>query len=271
LPRPLSTLSMTSIRSRVRDCGYARVPLGIDSKLIASLAARVYERVGASPQVPSTWAALPNASRGFVPLWNDKILWRIRAQAALLAVFAELFETEDLWVSIDRCHFKPPVEVDPELGAQHFIHWDSDPSDPLFAPYQAAIALTDTPYDQGAFVCSPDAYRFLRDGDHETAGRLRQRGDFDVISVGCRAGDLIVWDHRLLHGNSANVGIAPRLAMYVTMQRSGTEDQRKRRTSFWKSGEWPGGPSRYPGFDRPDVPAPSLQDFWTPALGLDAP
>lgn len=262
---------MADIAAEIEQRGFVRVPLGIDADLIRSLARRVYERVGASEDDPSTWSSLPAASRGFVPIWNDEILWRVRAQPGLTSVFAELFGTDELWVSVDRCHFKPPVRFHPELGMQHFLHWDSDPTDPLFAPYQASISLTDTPYDQGAFTCSPDMFAAVRDGDSSAARAASDNGFIEAISVGCAAGDLLVWDHRLLHGNSANTGESPRLAMYVTMKPAGDVEERRRRTAFWASGEWPGGPSRYPGFSTPDVASPNIDDFWRPVLGLDMP
>lgn len=262
-------MSQNSVVKQIEERGFARVPLGLPSSVLERLTARICSRLGIDATDSSTWTLVPEESRGFVPLWNDLALWEIRLWPALKAVFVDLLADQNIWVSVDRCHFKPPVNVHPDLGRQHFIHWDSDPEDPLFHQYQGVISLTDNPYDQGAFTCSPEVFEFVRRGDLTEADRLLKSGIFETVQVACEAGDLIVWDHRMLHGNSANTGSAPRFAMYVSMFPAGSENQAADRTRAWKSGHWPHGPSKYPGFDIADSPAVDLSAIAGDLLGFE--
>jgi hypothetical protein len=216
-----------------------------------------------------SWKSVLSESNGFVPMWNSQILWRIRAIPQIREVFSALLGTSDLWVTIDRCHFKPPVEINRSVGIRHFLHWDGDKSESSFMRFQGVLALTDTVVNQGNFVCSPALYEEFVGSGRSAAENRRASGLFDTLSISCEAGSLIVWDYRLLHGNSANLGVLPRIAMYISMMPAGGRAALQARTSSWKTGVWPHGPSRYPGFSEPDDPQPDLSSFWSPVLGVE--
>lgn len=256
------------LQSRITELGYAVIPTGIAPSRLEEAVDAVRSRLKISANDTASWAKVDGTTRGFVPIWNSTELWAIRSEKSIADTFRILHQADEVWTSVDRCHFKPPVETNLSLGAQHFLHWDSDSSDPQFHKYQGVLALTDTPYDQGSFVCSPALFSLVRDGRVDMAQAAINRGVAEVIQVGCNAGDLIVWDHRLPHGNSANVGAQPRLAMYLTFDEPGSSSELRKRTDDWRTGRWPHGPSRYPGFDRTDDRAPNLAEFWTEGLGL---
>jgi hypothetical protein len=260
---------MGDLAGRVAADGFAVVPSGVPDRLLADARDDVYATLGVSESDRRTWGSVDPRSRGFVPLWNSAALWSIRAQLCLRDVFAELWGTPDLWASVDRCHFKPPVSANAALGAQSFLHRDADRADPLFTRYQGVLALTDTPLVQGCFRCVPELFAPEDDLDHQPQA---PDGFFACVEVGCRAGDLIVWDNRLLHGNSPNCGVAPRLAMYVAFVPAGGAEQMRRRTDSVRSGAWPHGPSRYPGFESANTgDYRALLRDWRPHLGVEPP
>ena len=84
-----------------------------------------------------------------------------------------------------------------------------------------------------------------------------------------RAGDLIIWDSRLAHGNSKNLSPRPRIAFYVMMGPA-DEGSRQAAVESWRTGRcvpwWRG----RPGYDRVEPwPPASLTELGRRLLGLD--
>src|SRR5260370_41938600 len=51
----------------------------------------------------------------------------VRQHPAVYRIFRDLHRTDELWVSIDRVAFKPPVRPgQPDYDPPGFIHWDTD-------------------------------------------------------------------------------------------------------------------------------------------------
>jgi ectoine hydroxylase-related dioxygenase (phytanoyl-CoA dioxygenase family) len=100
------------------------------------------------------------------------------------------------------------------------IHWDVDPRGGRHL-YQAILHLTDSPVERGAFRCVPALWH-----DHEgwferhlgaDLGDVELEGN-EVVAVPCHAGDLLIFDSRMAHGNGTNTDNAPRITQAVTMQ-----------------------------------------------------
>src|SRR6516225_3836713 len=140
--------------------------------------------------------------------------WDIRQHPNLHQIWAILLGTERLCVSLDSCRFTPPWK--PGYAEPYGIHWDHDPRDTEKRMFQGVLALTDTGIDQGGFRCVPSLYSdrgswpseptIDADGENwlaDIAGR-------EIAHVRAQAGDLIVWDSLLAHGNSKNLSSRPR-------------------------------------------------------------
>jgi len=86
---------------------------------------------------------------------------------------------------------------------------------------QGVLFLTDTEADQGGFQCVPEVYRDLlaweRSGSAEPPPAAPAPSDPRVRQVPGKAGDLLIWNILLPHGNGHNVSQQPRLAQYITM------------------------------------------------------
>lgn len=98
---------------------------------------------------------------------------------------------------------------------------------------------------------------------------------FAVTPVPARAGDLVIWDRLLAHGNGHNVSNRPRLAQYVTMfpARPDDEDFRRKRVAQWHDRlppdtDWAPGDPR--GWRQEHGRTADLSPLGCILLGLDA-
>ena len=70
--------------------------------------------------------------------------------------------------------------------------------------------------------------------------------DLEVKSISGKAGDLLIWNRLLAHGNGHNVSDKPRLAQYITMSPApkDADESRKARALSWQERRpmpgWPG-------------------------------
>lgn len=207
-------------------------------------------------------------SHGMVEMYHYQSMWTIRQWPALHDIFSELFQTEKLWVSIDRVSAKKPIEKPEQEQLEYgFIHWDLCPNQkPRPFEVQGVLALGDTTEEMGGFQCLPELYQHLdewlaslptkkaltpsfalKDGKAKNHTRyyLTETEDppeeWPIEKVPAKAGDLIVWDSFLPHGNGMNYGLEPRLALYVTMIPVGDERTRQERVECWQTNSPPSG------------------------------
>ena len=82
------------------------------------------------------------------------------------------------------------------------------------------VYLTDTRPEDGAFCVVPAIYAhldaWLAEG-HPAARRRLDTVHSELVAVPGRAGDLVLWDARMPHGNLANGGDRLRVTFYVSM------------------------------------------------------
>lgn len=198
---------------------------------------------------------------GMVEMYHYQSMWDVRQLPAVHAAFASVFETEKLWVSIDRtCKKVPqPVDLEPKYGG--FIHWDiCINQSPRPFEVQGLIALTDTSKDMGGFRCMPELYQDLDNWrERQLCGRarvpyLQPPYEYPVEVVPMQAGDLLIWDSFLPHGNGVNRSLEygnprTRYAQYVSMMAVGDERLRRERIKCWATNSPPSGWA-FPGDSR---------------------
>lgn len=167
---------------------------------------------------------------GMVEMYHYQSMWNVRQLPAVHEVFAELFGTDKLWVSIDRTCCKRPLG--PNDKPYSFIHWDINVNQrPRPFEVQGVVALTDTTDNMGGFQCVPQLYRELDDWlAKQPCGKAQSPGlaypDYlgsDLVRPEMKVGDLLVWDSFLPHGNGPNVSKRTRYAQYVTMFPAGDD------------------------------------------------
>ena len=172
-----------------------------------------------------------------VEIYQHQALWDNRQYPKVHQAFSEIWETEKLWVSLDRANMKPPSRKDkPDWQNEGMIHWDTDTS-VLKVPFgvQGVLYLTDTSEDPGGFQCVPEFHNLFEDWvKSQPEDRNPRRPDLEgleVKSIPGKAGDLLIWHRLLAHGNGHNLSNRPRLAQYITMSPSEgrKEEERKER------------------------------------------
>lgn len=243
---------------------------------------------------PSTWYPSWRGGNALVHLHQHQTLWNNRQHPRMHQAFAELLGTEKLWVSLDRAGFKPPITpAHPEYNDRGFIHWDTDTSRPYPEKLgvQGVLCLRDTDEKMGGFRCVPGFHRrevlepwFAdqpADRNPRAADLSKLPPGFEVTPIPADAGDLIIWNKMLLHGNGRNEGDRPRLAQYITMftapadlESEGAQKLREERIASWRERRSPNTwlkdiPERFQDREKQNPPA-ELSELGRKLLGLDA-
>ena len=165
----------------------------------------------------------PISHTGMVEIYQHQALWENRQYPKVHQAFSDIWETDRLWVSLDRANMKPPTHPDkPEWDNRGMIHWDVDTSKtPIAFGVQGVLYLTDTADNQGGFQCIPGFHKqFQNWAQTQPTKRNFHSPDLTgltVQSIAGKAGDLLIWHRLLPHGNGYNRSKKPRLAQYITM------------------------------------------------------
>lgn len=208
-------------RNQLMRQGWLVVPEVVPRVLCESVIGAIEAFLNIRSDDPATWYEHPPSGHGIVPLHHSQAQWNVRQYPAIHEVFADLYNTKELWVSMDRVAFKPPVsgwESEVEIDA---FHWDGDPTSEDFS-LQGLVYLRDTPPESGGFSCLPDIYSRLDNwlllNDPKS---LRSSSvNFPKKVIGAPAGSLVIWHRRMPHSSSLNLGLVPRWVQYVTMDYS---------------------------------------------------
>ncbi|HTE33491.1 MAG TPA: hypothetical protein VK666_24080, partial [Chryseolinea sp.] len=115
------------------DQGYIVVKNAVPRENVDRLARFLWEFEEKDPNDAETWYAPPRAemqmkeltNSGMVEVYNHQLLWDNRQIEKVYNAFVDIWGTEKLWVTIDRCNLNFPVR--PGFPFKGFIHWDYDP------------------------------------------------------------------------------------------------------------------------------------------------
>jgi Phytanoyl-CoA dioxygenase (PhyH) len=269
----LNTDASIDIDRFERD-GFLCVPGAVPQHLCERLVTVLERELLVPLREPVRWGQFGGPMGDFLPIWGHQAQWDIRQHPNVHRVFAELWGTQALWVTLDSCRFTPPWR--PGFAEPHDIHWDHDPWDATSSSIQGVVALTDTAADQGGFCCVPsllhdrDAWPKQPHIDAEGTEWLADVGTRDVVHVPARTGDLIVWNSRLAHGNSKNRANRPRLAFYVSMDPVRDRAFSAASIESWRTGRCVPWWRDRPGYDRVEPwPPAELTPLGRCLIGLD--
>lgn len=131
--------------------GYVVIPNAIDAVAVEESMQFLWEFQEMSPKDPTTWyqeqrkqnqmVELNNS--GMVECYHHQLLWNNRQNPGIYDVFVDIWDKEELWVTIDRANLNPPNRDN--RAFEGFIHWDADTSlTPLPVNVQGVLALSDT-------------------------------------------------------------------------------------------------------------------------------
>lgn len=180
---------------------------------------------------PDTWANMPVdadgtplLSRGFLEIYHDDALAQIRQNVRAYIQHVLIWRQADLWTSFDRVGVKLPDHA--ESGGLP-LHVDQNPNiHPRFRTVQGVLALSDCPVERGTFCAVPSsraAFGLYADmaknsGDYieldQSRGRAKVLASY-AQAIPLRAGDMVSWDSRTTHANTANISDQTRMVAYV--------------------------------------------------------
>jgi hypothetical protein len=258
---PLKVLSEEDWRFW-KDNGYVIVRNAVPKEQIERMVDLLWEFEEKDPRDPSTWYTAPRreiqmkelVNTGMVELYNHQYLWDNRMYKKVHDAFTDIWGTEKLWVSIDRCILNLPAK--PGHAYKGFIHWDVDTSlNPIPVNVQGVLSLVDTELDMGGFQCVPELYRNLDEWvTTQPADRNPYQPDmtgFTPTKVVTQAGDLLIFNSRLAHGIRENNAAKPRLAQYISMfpAQEQNESLKETRMTSWSERKPPEGYA-FPGDPR---------------------
>ncbi|QNM96216.1 phytanoyl-CoA dioxygenase family protein [Chitinimonas koreensis] len=246
--RPLRVLSEADFAHWQRY-GYVIVREAIPAGQVRRTADFLWEFQQLDPADPASWQrpqlrdhemAELNGS-GMVEAYQNQALWDNRQSPRIYDAFVDIWDREDLWVTIDRANLNPPNRGGRSFGG--FIHWDADTTlDPLPVNVQGVLALSDTSEAGGGFQCIPELF------EHFAAWRAAARPDrnpwrpelaeveWPVRFVPMRAGDLLIFNSLLAHGIRPNTSADQvRLAQYIAFTPA---DEDNAELVDWRVGSW---------------------------------
>ena len=254
--------------------GYVIVREAVPKANCDAVVDAIWDFLGMDREDPDDWYREPHKpGGGMVEMYQHQAMWDNRQHPRLYQAFADIWGDEKLQCSVDRVNFKPPPHPDhPEWDHKGFRHWDADTSKlPLRFGVQGVLYLTDTGSDQGSFQCMPGEHKPLLDEENPYLPEL----DPDrFVQIEGKAGDLLIWNRALAHGNGHNTSDRPRLAQYISMSpgRAGNEERRQHRIKCWRERLCPGGrafPGDPRGWEQEHNETAELTPLGRKLLGLD--
>ncbi|CAF3201166.1 unnamed protein product [Rotaria sp. Silwood2] len=173
---------------------------------------------------PETWSNpwLDSCVYGVINgkgIGQSDFLWNIRSNRLVKKVYAHIWNTQELLVSFDGCGIFRNWRNNPEWKTRSgWYHVDQNPKNkPDRCCIQGFVTLTDQNEKSGGLIVFPRSHlRF-----HELLDVTKSSKDFidiqnnnSIITRGklfhCQAGDLVLWDSRMVHCNSPAIAIEER-------------------------------------------------------------
>jgi hypothetical protein len=242
--------------------GYVVVERAIPALAAEELLDFAWEFQGLDPDRPETWYEekefRDDLDRelhiyGFVEAYQHQLMWDSRQTQRVYDAFVDVWDCEELWVTLDRLNLNPPnvgnrdraLIAPTERGFDIRLHWDIDSTlDELPQRVQGIIALNDTKPDQGGFQCSPELFHRFEEwkaqqpDDRDPIRPNADPQEFPVVRPELKAGDLLIWNGALAHGvapNTSEAGV--RAAMYLSMMPAleSHRELRQSRVESWRT------------------------------------
>jgi hypothetical protein len=234
--------------------GYVIVRNAVPADHVERLKALLWEFEEKDPKNPDTWYTPQRRDHimkelngtGMVEIYNHQYLWDNRQLQRVYDAFVDVWDMEELWVSIDRANLNPPKKVK-GTNQNGFIHWDSDTS--LVPPpigVQGVLSLVKQDGNIGGFQCIPALfYDFDNWVKTQPADRDPMHPDwagFNITNIEMEPGDLMIFNTLLAHGVRPNHSDdRVRMAQYISMFPANEDDEKEKaeRIHMWKNLEHP--------------------------------
>jgi hypothetical protein len=281
---PLRVLSQADWKHWVEK-GYVIVRNAVPADNVKRLVDLLWEFDEKDPNDPSTWYAPQRRDHkmtelngtGMVEIYNHQYLWDNRQSQRIYDAFVDIWDMEDLWVTIDRANLNPPKKTPGNVNG--FIHWDADTSlDPKPIGVQGVLSLVDQNGEVGGFQCIPELfYDFDEWVKTQPADRDPMHPDwsgFTITNIEMNAGDLLIFNSLLAHGVRPNYSKdRVRMAQYISIFPANEDDavERAERIMMWRELEppkrdaFPGDPRNW---EKKNAKTAELTELGEKLLGL---
>jgi hypothetical protein len=214
---------------------------------------------------------------GMLEIYNHQFLWDNRQEQRVYGAFVDIWDREDLWVTIDRANLNPPKKI--KGNPNGFIHWDVDTSiEPLPIGVQGVLSLQKQDGDVGGFQCIPWLFEHHQQWvETQPADRDPMHPDttgLDVINIEMEPGDLLIFNSLLAHGVRPNhSGDRVRMAQYISMHPAEESNaaEKHERIRLWRELDhprrdaFPGDPREW---EKQNAKTATLSDLGEKLLGL---
>lgn len=267
--RPLRVLSEADF-AFWQTYGYVVVRNAITPGEAKSLLEFAWDFQGLDPDRPETWyeerTFRSDLDRdlhvyGFVEAYHHQLIWDSRQTQRVYDAFVDVWDCEELWVTLDRLNLNPPNRgtrsrslIEPaDTGFDIELHWDVDTTlGVLPQRVQGIIALNDTRPGLGGFQCAPELFRRFEEwriaqpADRDPIRPAIDRAEFPVVRPDLQAGDLLIFNGLLAHGVAPNhsdngvravqyLSMMPALEEHEELRRSRVESWRTLSTPDWNA------------------------------------
>ncbi|MEV1047759.1 YbiU family protein [Streptomyces sp. NPDC049916] len=259
--RPLRVLSEEDF-TFWQTYGYVVVRRAIEPAAARRLLDFAWDFQGLDPDRPESWYAEREFATdlerdlyvyGFVEAYQHQYIWDSRQAQRVYDAFVDVWDCEELWVTLDRLNLNPPnvrnrdraLIAPTDQGFDIELHWDVDTT--LADPpqrVQGIIALNDTRPELGGFQCNPELFRRFEEwaagqpADRDPIRPAVDREEYPVVRPELEAGDLLIWNGLLAHGverNTSEEGV--RSVQYLSMMPAleSHEEMRRSRIDSWRN------------------------------------
>jgi hypothetical protein len=233
--------------------GYVIVRQAVPPENVERLVDLLWRFDEKEPGDPSTWYAPQRRDHkmkelnntGMLEIYNHQYLWDNRQEQRVYDAFVDIWDREDLWVTIDRANLNPPKRV--KGNPNGFVHWDVDTSiQPPPVGVQGVLSLKKQDGEVGGFQCIPSLFSGFdewvktqpadRDPMHPDTSGL------EIVNVEMEAGDLLIFNSLLAHGVRPNHSQdRVRMAQYISMHPAERDNEAERleRIRLWRELDHP--------------------------------
>ncbi len=264
--------------------GYVIVRNAVPADNITRLVELLWAFDEKDPDDPTTWYAPQRRAHkmlelnhaGMLEIYHHQYLWDNRQERRVYDAFVDIWDREDLWVTIDRAILNPPEQIRSDHTG--FIHWDVDTSlRPLPIGVQGVLSLLPQGHDVGGFHCVPDLFDVEAWSQTQSPGRDPMHPDMTgllTVHVDMEAGDLLIFNSLLAHGLQPNRSDGRvRMAQYISMSPADeqNEPERQERIRLWREQDHPQRDA-FPGdpraWEKKHGPTATLNELGERLLGL---
>jgi len=183
----------------------------------------IYDTIDANSNDHKTWYISHPLKQGImIQLFNSSILDKNRLSKKIRLAYRQLWNRNDLLVSMDRVSFNPPETEFYQFPGPD-LHWDVSLKTPIPFGLQGLLYLSDTDEKQGAFTVIPGFHKNIEAWVNQLDTNENPR-DSSLLSqfrkkpIAAKAGDFIIWNNCLPHGSSPNLSTKPRIVQYINYQ-----------------------------------------------------